>query len=107
MTDVVVLGAGLAGLSAARDLALGGADVLVLEARSRVGGRVEAMTLPDGRTVQLGGEVIRHAHTAYLELLDELGLSVQPSYVADPGEITWGLHEGVYVGDDAPWMTDE
>jgi monoamine oxidase len=107
MTDVVVLGAGLAGLSAARDLALGGADVLVLEARSRVGGRVEAMTLPDGRTVQLGGEVIGHAHTAYLELLDELGLSVQPSYVADPGEITWGLHEGVYMGDNAPWMTVE
>ena len=105
MTDVVVLGAGLAGLSAARDLARGGADVLVLEARSRVGGRVEAMTLPDGRTVQLGGEVIGHAHTAYLELVDELGLSVVPSYVADPGEMSWGLHEGVFVGDDAPWMT--
>ena len=42
--DVVVLGAGLAGLSAARDLAAGGADVLVLEARSRVGGRVEQVT---------------------------------------------------------------
>ena len=39
--DVVVLGAGLAGLAAARDLAAGGADVLVLEARDRVGGRVE------------------------------------------------------------------
>jgi putrescine oxidase len=107
MTDVVVLGAGLAGLSAARDLARGGADVLVLEARSRVGGRVEATTLPDGRTVQLGGEVVGHAHTAYLELVEELGLSVQPSYVADPGEISWGLDEGVFVGDDAPWMTAE
>jgi monoamine oxidase len=105
MTDVVVLGAGLAGLSAARDLARGGADVLVLEARSRVGGRVEATTLPDGRTVQLGGEVVGHAHTAYLELVEELGLSVEPSYVADPGEISWGLDEGVFVGDDAPWMT--
>jgi monoamine oxidase len=107
MTDVLVLGAGLAGLSAARDLARGGADVLVLEARSRVGGRVEATTLPDGRTVQLGGEVIGHKHTAYLELLDELGLSVEPSYVADPGEISWGLDEGVFVGDAAPWMTAE
>ncbi len=105
MTDVVVLGAGLAGLSAARDLLRGGADVLVLEARSRVGGRVEAMTLPDGRIVQLGGEVVGHAHTAYLELVDELGLSVEPSYVADPGELSWGLAEGVFVGDDAPWMT--
>src|ERR1700744_668736 len=107
MTDVVWLGAGLAVLSAARDLARGGADVLVLEARSRIGGRVEAMTLPDGRTVQLGGEGVGRAHTAYLELLDELGVDVQPSYVADPGEMSWGLQEGVYVGDDAPWMTDE
>ncbi len=107
MADVVVLGAGLAGLAAARDLVAGGAEVLVLEARSRVGGRVEATTLPDGRTVQLGGEVIGHAHTAYLELLSELGLGVEPSYVADPGEISWGLDDGVYVGDDAPWMTPE
>ena len=107
MTDVLVLGAGLAGLSAARDLARGGADVLVLEARSRVGGRVEATTLPDGRTVQLGGEVIGHKHTAYLELLGELGLSAEPSYVADPGEISWGLDEGVFVGDDVPWLTPE
>ncbi len=107
MTDVLVLGAGLAGLSAARDLARGGADVLVLEARSRAGGRVEATTLPDGRTVQLGGEVIGHKHTAYLELLGELGLSVEPSYVADPGEMSWGLDEGVFVGDDVPWLNDE
>ena len=105
MTDVVVLGAGLAGLTAARDLARGGADVLVLEARSRVGGRVEATTLPDGRTVELGGEVVGHAHTSYLELVEELGLSVEPSYVADPGEMSWGLHEGVFVGDEAPWMS--
>jgi monoamine oxidase len=107
MTDVLVLGAGLAGLSAARDLARGGADVLVLEARSRAGGRVEATSLPDGRTVQLGGEVIGHKHTAYLELLGELGLSVEPSYVADPGEMSWGLDEGVFVGDDVPWLNDE
>ncbi|MGH2893125.1 MAG: flavin monoamine oxidase family protein, partial [Solirubrobacteraceae bacterium] len=83
----------------------GGADVVVLEARSRVGGRVDATTLPDGRTVQLGGEVVGHQHIAYLELLGELGLSAEPSYVADPGEISWGLDDGVFVGDDAPWMT--
>jgi monoamine oxidase len=105
VTDVAVLGAGLAGLAAARDLARGGADVVVLEARERVGGRVEAVTLPDGRTVQMGGEVVGHAHVAYRELVAELGLSIEPSYVVDPGEMTWGLGEGVFVGDDAPWMS--
>jgi monoamine oxidase len=107
VTDVAVLGAGLAGLSAARDLMRGGADVVVLEARTRVGGRVDALTLPDGRVVQLGGEVVGHRHTAYLDLVAELGLAVEPSYVADPGEISWGLDEGVFVGDEVPWLTPE
>jgi monoamine oxidase len=106
VVDVLVLGAGLAGLSAARDLKRSGADVIVLEARNRVGGRVEAVTLPDGRTVQAGGEVFGPGHTAYGELVEELGLTVEPSYVADPGEISWGLRDGVYVGDDVPWMSE-
>ena len=70
-----MLGAGLAGLSAARDLAGSGADVVVLEARDRVGGRVEAVTLPDGRVVQGGGEVFGHDHHAYRELVEELPLA--------------------------------
>src|SRR5579862_5475214 len=106
MFDVAVLGAGLAGLSAARDLERSGADVIVLEARDRVGGRVEAVTLPDGRAIQAGGEVFGPGHAAYGELVEELGLAIEPSYVADPGEMSWGLVDGVYVGDDAPWMTD-
>src|SRR6478735_207664 len=75
LTDVLVLGAGLAGLSAARDLAAAGTDVLVLEARDRVGGRIEETVLPDGRRVQLGGEVVGRAHTSYLALAAELGLT--------------------------------
>jgi monoamine oxidase len=106
MPDVAVLGAGLAGLSAARDLARAGTDVVVLEARDRAGGRVESTSLPDGREVELGGEVVGSAHRSYLELVDELGLSLEPSYVADPGEISWGLHDGVHVGDEAPWMSE-
>jgi monoamine oxidase len=73
--DAIVVGAGLAGLSAARDLMKGGTDVLVVEARNRPGGRVEQTTRPDGRIVQLGGEVIGPFHEAYLGLAEELGLT--------------------------------
>ena len=103
-TDVVVVGAGLAGLSAARDLALGGASVTVLEARERVGGRVEQTQLPDGRLVQLGGEVVGNSHTAYLGLVEELGLTLVPSYVAEPGEITRQVPESVDVGEPPAWF---
>ncbi|MFG2758578.1 flavin monoamine oxidase family protein [Streptomyces wuyuanensis] len=102
--DVIVLGAGLAGLAAARDLAAAGADVLVLEARDRVGGRVEQTTLPDGRLVQLGGEVVGRAHTAYLELAAELGLALVPSYVAEPGHLARATPEGVSAGDPPHWF---
>ena len=105
-TDVVVVGAGLAGLSAARDLAAGGAAVTVLEARDRVGGRVEQVPLPDGRLVQLGGEVVGTGHTAYLGLVAELGLTLVPSYVAEPGEITRQVAGSVDVGDWPSWTTN-
>lgn len=104
--DVLVLGAGLAGLSAARDLAAGGADALLLEARDRVGGRVEQATLADGRTVQLGGELVGVAHTSYVRLVEELGLHLRPSYQAEPGETTWGLHDGVHTGEHHPTWYD-
>jgi len=106
VTDVIVVGAGLAGLAAARDLERAGVDVVVLEARDRPGGRVEQTTLPDGRVVQLGGELVGEFHTAYLQLAAELGLTLRPSYVAEPGEMTTDLVDGVHVGDDLPWMTD-
>ncbi|MFE1228709.1 flavin monoamine oxidase family protein [Streptomyces sp. NPDC058745] len=102
--DVIVLGAGLAGLAAARDLARGGADVLVVEARDRVGGRVEQNRLPDGRLVQLGGEVVGRAHTAYTDLVAELGLTLVPSYVAEPGALTRATPEGVSADDPPHWF---
>ena len=103
--DVVVVGAGLAGLSAARDLEAGGADVTVLEARPRVGGRVEQVELADGRRVQLGGEVVGDAHTSYLGLVAELGLTLTASYVAEPGEITRQVPGSVDVGAWPSWFT--
>jgi monoamine oxidase len=106
MTKAVVVGAGLAGLAAARDLGGAGCDVVVLEARDRPGGRVEQAEIPDGRIVQLGGELVGDFHTSYLELVAELGLTTRPSYVAEPGEMTFDLVDGTWRGDDVPWMTD-
>lgn len=103
--DVVVLGAGLAGLVAATDLRAAGADVLVLEARGRAGGRVVQHTLPDGRLVQLGGEVIGRHHTAYRALVAELGLTLEPSFPDLPGAETWVLNDGRHVTDGLGWLT--
>jgi putrescine oxidase len=106
-SDVLVLGAGLAGLSAARDLAAAGTDVTVLEARARVGGRVEQVDVDGGRPVQLGGEVVGSLHTAYLQLVDELRLTLQPSYTAVPGATTFDLYEGVERGETFPFSSEE
>src|SRR5262249_19647610 len=57
-TDVCVIGAGMAGVTAARDLERGGYDVVVLEARDRVGGRIHTDTEWCGAPVELGAEFI-------------------------------------------------
>jgi monoamine oxidase len=59
MTDVLIIGAGMAGLVAARDLGRSGVDCTVLEARDRIGGRVwTAGIAPGGAAVELGAEFI-------------------------------------------------
>jgi monoamine oxidase len=65
------------------------------------------VTLPSGQVVQAGGEVFGDDHWAYRGLVAELGLTIEPSYVADPGEMSWGLVDGVFVGDEPPWMSEE
>ena len=72
----VVVGAGLAGLVAADELARGGGEVVVLEARSRVGGRVWSERLPNGAVVEMGAEFILLGNTAIRELVDRFGLGL-------------------------------
>jgi monoamine oxidase len=72
----VVVGAGLAGLTAADELARGGAEVVVLEARSRVGGRVWSQRLPNGAVIEMGAEYVLPGNTAVLELAERLGLGL-------------------------------
>lgn len=78
--SVVVVGAGLSGLAAARALHAAGADVTVLEARARVGGRTEGGLLSDGTPVELGGQWIGPTQTRMYALVAELGLETFPTY---------------------------
>jgi monoamine oxidase len=78
--DVVVIGAGLAGLAAARRLVGAGREVTVLEARDRVGGRTESGHTADGTPVELGGQWIGPTQTRMYQLVDELGLETFGTY---------------------------
>ncbi|HTZ30073.1 MAG TPA: flavin monoamine oxidase family protein [Streptosporangiaceae bacterium] len=80
--DVAVIGAGLAGLVTARDVAAAGLDVLVLEARNRVGGRMLNTPLPgaDGEIVEAGGQWVGPGQDRIASLITELGLATFPTY---------------------------
>ena len=74
MKDVIVIGAGIAGLAAARSLAEAGRSVILVEARDRPGGRIYTVTggeLP----IELGAEFIHGFPQELIELVDEAGLS--------------------------------
>jgi monoamine oxidase len=73
---VAVVGAGFAGLVAATELQRGGAEVVVLEARDRVGGRVWSRRLDNGAVVEMGAEFLLPGNTAIRKLADELGLGL-------------------------------
>jgi protoporphyrinogen oxidase len=74
--DVVVIGAGVSGLAAARTLAEAGRRVALLEARDRVGGRIHTVPGLDGELpVELGAEFIHGLPPELLHLVDEAGLT--------------------------------
>jgi len=79
-TEVIVVGAGLAGLSAARQLQAAGRQVRIVEARDRVGGRTlnHSLTAPGakpGTVVEIGGQWVGPTQDRVLALIQELGLS--------------------------------
>jgi monoamine oxidase len=76
--SVLVAGAGLAGLAAARDLMIKGADVTVVDARSRIGGRVWTVRdrFADGQHAEAGGDLIDEGQQEIRQLAGELGLTL-------------------------------
>lgn len=88
--DVVIVGAGAAGLTAANELKKAGLSVAVLEARDRVGGRLWTDTI-DGAMLEIGGQWISPDQTALIETVDELGLETFRRYREG---------DSVYVGPD-------
>jgi monoamine oxidase len=82
--DVVVVGAGLAGLSAAWTLVQAGIETVVLEARDRVGGRVANESIGGDRIVEMGGQWMGPGQTELAALAQELGIGTFPTY--DTGE---------------------
>lgn len=105
---VIVVGAGLAGLTAARTLRAAGATVTVLEARDRVGGRTFSVTegFADGQHCDLGGELVTDDYRALSALCAEVGVALsEPVWFERPdlpaGASPWEgyLGEGRIVVD--------
>jgi monoamine oxidase len=90
-TDVVVVGGGLAGLTAARALRKSGHSVIVLEARDRVGGRTLNHPLGDGQAIEAGGEFVGPTQDRVLALAKSVGVGTFKAF--NEGENVY-IHDG-------------
>lgn len=90
--DVLIVGAGLSGLIAADTLTRANLNVLVLEARDRIGGRTHSspLTAPRSAWIDLGGAWTRPHHTQARQLAQELGAAQFDQYVEGDGLLDLG-----------------
>jgi monoamine oxidase len=96
--DVVIIGAGVAGLVAAREILRRGHEVVVLEARNRVGGRLLTEELCDGVPIEMGGQWVGPRQHRVLALIEELGLSTFPTHTSGRHILELGNSRSTYTG---------
>jgi len=96
--DVLIVGAGLAGLTAAREMVRAGRSVLVLEARDRVGGRIVSQPIGDGKVVEMGGQYAGPTQDRILALADDLGVATFPTYDTGRKVLHFNGKRGTYSG---------
>jgi monoamine oxidase len=96
--DVCVIGAGYAGLMAARRLTQAGKTVVVLEARDRIGGRIWTESLADGTAVDRGGAWLGHTHDRMFGLAAEVGVSTYKTWVKGAHLLIDGDRTRKYTG---------
>src|SRR4051795_7090279 len=78
--DVIVVGAGIAGLTAARKIAAAGKSVIVMEAAGRVGGRTLSEDIGGGKIADMGGTFIGPTQGHIAAIVNELGIGTFPTY---------------------------
>lgn len=88
--DVIVVGAGLGGLTAAADLEAYGLRVTVIEARDRVGGRTTGIEVAPGVRADGGAAYLGDRHTSLLKLMAELGLTTTATEMEGAGVFRFG-----------------
>jgi monoamine oxidase len=96
--DVLVVGAGFAGLVAARDLVAAGRSVLLLEARDRVGGRVVNEQYGKGSIVEMGGQWAGPTQDRIYALATELSVATFPTYDTGERVLHFNGKRGTYTG---------
>ena len=96
--DVAVVGAGFAGIVAARELQKGGASVAVVEARDRVGGRVVNEPIGDGKVVELGGQWVGPGQDRLYALAREVGVDTFRTHSAGENVIEFRGQLKRYTG---------
>src|SRR5262245_55642213 len=104
--DVVVVGAGISGLTAARRLVQAGRSVLVLEANDRVGGRTVNLDVGNGVITEGGGEWVGPGQDRILALIDELGLSTFKTHVEGNSIYLRNGSRQTYTDPDLPLGPD-